>query len=163
MRRAAHIARPFDGRRLSPHRSHLRMDSRIQTNLRRGVKTISDASHSSPPSTFAVFRRRNFTPLWIAQFISTIGNGLLGVAASILVYRLTGSAMSVGFMLLAAAMPNLFVGLIAGVVVDRFDRKRIMIGANVICALAVAAIPVMLPRGIAWLYVLVAFSSAVEQ
>lgn len=66
-------------------------------------------------------------------------------------------------MLLAAAMPNLFVGLIAGVVVDRFDRKRIMIGANVICAVAVAAIPVMLPRGIAWLYVLVAFSSAVEQ
>ena len=66
-------------------------------------------------------------------------------------------------MLLAAAMPNLFVGLIAGVVVDRFDRKRIMIWANVICAVAVAAIPIMLPRGIAWLYVLVAFSSAVEQ
>lgn len=120
-------------------------------------------AHKGPPSAFAVFRRRNFTLLWIAQFISTIGNGLLGVAASILVYRLTGSAMSVGLMLLAAAMPNLFVGLIAGVVVDRFDRKRIMIGANVICALAVAAIPLMLPRGIIWLYVLVALSSAVEQ
>jgi len=120
-------------------------------------------AHKGPPSTFAVFRRRNFTLLWIAQFISTIGNGLLGVAASILVYRVTGSAMSVGLMLLAAAMPNLFVGLIAGVVVDRFDRKRIMIGANVICALAVAAIPFMLPRGIIWLYVLVAVSSAVEQ
>ena len=116
-----------------------------------------------PTSAFAVFRRRNFTLLWIAQFISTIGNGLLGVAASILVYRVTGSAMSVGFMLLAAAMPNLFVGLIAGVVVDRFDRKRIMIWANVICALAVAAIPIMLPRGILWLYGLVALSSAVEQ
>ena len=66
-------------------------------------------------------------------------------------------------MLLAAAMPSLFVGLIAGVVVDRFDRKRIMIGANAICALAVAAIPLMLPRGIIWLYILVAVSSAVEQ
>jgi MFS family permease len=65
-------------------------------------------------------------------------------------------------MLLAAAMPNLLVGLIAGVVVDRFDRKRIMIWANVICALAVAAIPFMLPRGIIWLYVLVALSSAVN-
>jgi MFS family permease len=71
--------------------------------------------------------------------------------------------MSVGFMLLAAAMPNLFVGLIAGVVVDRFDRKRIMIWANVICALAVVAIPLMLPQGILWLYGLVALSSAVEQ
>jgi MFS family permease len=120
-------------------------------------------AHKGKPSAFAVFRRRNFTLLWIAQFISTIGNGLLGVAASILVYRVTGSAMSVGFVLLAAAMPSLFVGLIAGVVVDRFDRKRIMIWANVICALAVAAIPIMLPRGIIWLYVLVALSSAVEQ
>jgi MFS family permease/CRP-like cAMP-binding protein len=127
------------------------------------VAHLSDVAHPGPPSTFAVFRRRNFTLLWIAQFISTIGNGLLGVAASILIYRLTGSAMSVGFMLLAAAMPNLFVGLIAGVVVDRFDRKRIMIWANVVCALAVAAIPIMLPRGIIWLYFLVALSSAVEQ
>jgi MFS family permease len=128
-----------------------------------GVKTNREMPDSGPPGTFAVFRRRNFTLLWIAQFISTIGNGLLGVAASILVYRITGSAMSVGFMLLAAAMPSLFVGLIAGVVVDRFDRKRIMIRANAICALAVAAIPIMLPRGIIWLYVLVALSSAVEQ
>src|SRR5580698_6606702 len=88
---------------------------------------------------------------------------MLGVAASILVYRVTGSAMSVGFMLLAAAMPSLFVGLIAGVAVDRFDRKRIMICANLVCALIVAVIPVMLPFGITWLYVLVALSSAVEQ
>ena len=120
-------------------------------------------AHKGPPSAFAVFRRRNFALLWVAQFISTIGNGLLGVAASILVYRVTGSAMSVGLMMLAAAMPNLFVGLIAGVAVDRFDRRRIMISANVICALAVALIPIMLPRGIVWLYILVALSSAVEQ
>jgi MFS family permease len=128
-----------------------------------GVKTISTAAHSVQPSTFAVFRRRNFTLLWTAQFISTIGNGLLAVAAEILVYRVTGSAMSVGLMLLAAAMPSLFVGLIAGVAVDRFDRKRIMIGANLICAVIVAAIPFLLPLGITWLYVLVALSSAVEQ
>ena len=66
-------------------------------------------------------------------------------------------------MLLAAAMPSLFVGLIAGVAVDRFDRKRIMICANLICAFIVAAIPILLPLGISWLYVLVALSSAVEQ
>lgn len=88
---------------------------------------------------------------------------MLGVAASVLVYRVTGSAMSVGLMLLAAAMPNLFVGLIAGVAVDRFERKRIMICANLICALVVAIIPVLLPLGITWLYALVALSSAVEQ
>ena len=88
---------------------------------------------------------------------------MLGVAASILVYRVTGSAMSVGLMLLAAAMPSLFVGLIAGVVVDRFNRKRIMISANLLCALVVAVIPLLLSLSITWLYVLVAISSAVEQ
>ena len=41
---------------------------------------------------FAVFRRRNFTLLWIAQLISVAGSALTALAASILVYRLTGSA-----------------------------------------------------------------------
>ena len=118
---------------------------------------------STRPSTFAVFRRRSFTLLWMAQFISTIGNGLTAIAASILVYRLTGSALSVGMMLLATALPGLFIGLIAGVVVDRFDRKRIMIAASLICAVLSAAIPLVLPFGIGWLYALVALSSAVGQ
>jgi hypothetical protein len=56
---------------------------------------------------FAIFRRRNFTLLWVAQFISVMGNGMVTVAASPLVYRLTGSALSVGLMLLAASLPNL--------------------------------------------------------
>lgn len=118
---------------------------------------------SSRPSAFAVFRRRNFTLLWIAQFISTMGSGLTAIAASILVYRVTGSALSVGMMLLATALPGLFVGLIAGVFVDRFDRKRIMIAANLICAALVAAIPFVLPLGIVWLYIVVALANAVGQ
>jgi MFS family permease/CRP-like cAMP-binding protein len=118
---------------------------------------------SARPSAFAVFRRRNFTLLWVAQFISTMGSGLTAIAASILVYRLTGSALSVGLMLLATALPGLFVGLIAGVFVDRFDRKRIMIAANLICAALVCAIPFVLPFGVTWLYIVVAVSSAVGQ
>ena len=118
---------------------------------------------SARPSMFAVFRRRNFMLLWIAQFVSTMGSGLTVIAASILVYRLTGSAWSVGLMLLATALPGLFVGLIAGVIVDRFDRKRIMIAASLICALLIAAIPFVLPLGSSWLYLLVALSSAVGQ
>src|SRR5262245_52586825 len=115
------------------------------------------------PSMFAVFRRRSFTLLWLAQFVSTLGNGLTTIAASILIYRFTGSAWSVGLMLLSAALPGLLVGLLAGVIVDRFDRKRIMITANLICALLVAAIPLALSLGSLCLYFLVALSSAVAQ
>ena len=115
------------------------------------------------PGPFAVFRKRNFVLLWIAQFISTMGAGLTAIAASILVYRETGSAFSVGLMLMATALPSLVVGLVAGVFVDRFDRKRIMIAAELIRAVLIVLIPVLLPFGVGWLYLLVLLSSAVAQ
>jgi CRP-like cAMP-binding protein len=55
------------------------------------------------------------------------------------------------------------VGLLAGVLVDRLNRKRIMIGADLIRAVLVFLIPLLVPLNIAWLYVIVALSSAVGQ
>src|SRR5689334_8438410 len=91
------------------------------------------------PSPFAVFRKRNFTLLWIGQLISTIGSALTDLVAGILVYRMTGSALSVGLLLIVTALPSLIIGLVAGVLVDRFDRRRIMIAADLIRALLVGA------------------------
>jgi MFS family permease len=121
------------------------------------------ATHLSRPSAFAVFRRRNFMLLWLAQLISVAGSALTALAASILVYHLTGSALSVGLMLMASALPSLFIGLLTGVFVDRYDRQRIMIAADLIRALLVGAIPVLVPFGIAWLYAIVILSSVVGQ
>lgn len=115
------------------------------------------------PSAFAVFRNRAFMLLWTAQLISSMGTALASLAASILVYRLTGSALSVGLMMMATALPTLLVGLLAGVFVDRWNRKRIMIAADLIRAVFVALIPLLLPFGIAWLYIVVMLSSAITQ
>jgi len=115
------------------------------------------------PSAFAVFRRRSFRLLWTAQLVSTSGSALTSLAAGILVYRLTGSALSVGLMLMATAVPTLLLGLVAGVFVDRYDRKRIMVAADLIRAALVFLIPFMLSFGITWLYVIVLLSSAVTQ
>src|SRR5512137_173505 len=115
------------------------------------------------PSPFAVFRRQNFRLLWSGQLVSTIGSSLTSLAASILVYRETGSALSVGLMLMATAAPSLVLGLIAGVFVDRWDRKRIMIIADLVRAVLVLAIPFLIPTSIAWLYVIVLLSSVVGQ
>jgi MFS family permease len=115
------------------------------------------------PSPFAVLRKRNFTLLWSGQLISTIGSSLTSLAASILIYRETGSALSVGLMLMATAIPSLFLGLIAGVFVDRFDRKRMMIAADLLRALIVFSIPFLAPQDILWLYVLVLLESCVTQ
>ncbi|MGA9532660.1 MAG: MFS transporter [Anaerolineales bacterium] len=114
-------------------------------------------------STFSVFKNRNFSLMWSAQLISTIGSALTSLAASIVIYRATGSALSVGLMLMATAAPSLFVGLLAGVFVDRWDRKRILIAADLLRAVIVLAIPSMIAVDITWLYVMILLSSGVSQ
>ncbi|MBI5880145.1 MAG: MFS transporter [Chloroflexi bacterium] len=125
--------------------------------------TTGTATQAASLSPFAVFRNRSFALLWSAEFVSSMGSALTSLAASILVFRLTGSAFSVGLMLMATAAPSVLIGLLAGVFVDRYDRKRIMIGADLVRAALVACIPLLVPLNIAWLYVIVALSSAVGQ
>ena len=103
--------------------------------------------------------------IWTAQLVSTIGDALTSLAAGIIVYERTGSALSVGLMLMATAVPTLVVGLIAGVVVDRYDRKKIMIASDLIRAGLVATLPFLLSStgSVVWLYVVVMLSSSVTQ
>jgi MFS family permease len=125
-----------------------------------------DPMASSPatvPGTLAVFRRRNFRLLWTAQLISTAGSSLTEVAAALLVYRMTGSALSVALVLAATVAPSLVVGVFAGVVVDRYDRRRVMLVADLVRAGLALAIPLLLPFGIAWLFLLVLLSSTAAQ
>lgn len=114
-------------------------------------------------SPFAVFKNRNFSLLWIGQFVETIGNSLTSIAASIYVYRETQSTLSVGLMLMATAAPSLLVGLFAGVFVDRYDRRKIMLAADILRGLLVALIPLLVPLSIVWLYVIVMLISAIGQ
>lgn len=127
--------------------------------------TASAPGQTAQPSPFAIFRNRNFTLLWTGQLISTIGDALTSLAAGILVYQITGSVLSVGLILMASAAPTLVFGLIAGVVVDRYDRKMIMVVTCLIRAVLIALIPlVVIPTGdILWLYVIVLLSASVQQ
>lgn len=127
------------------------------------MTSIAASPQTPAPSPLSVFRNRAFTLMWSGQLISTIGTALSSLAASILVFRLTGSALSVGLMLMATAAPSLLVGLVAGVFVDRYDRRRIMIAADVLRAGLALLIPFLVPVNILWLYIMVALSSAVGQ
>ena len=115
---------------------------------------------------FAVFRRRDFSLLWLAQLISTAGSSLTDLAAGIYVYRLTGSALAVGLTLMVTAIPSLIVGLLAGVFVDRHDRKRILIVTCLIQAVIVAGIAVVIgieAVALPGLYVLLFLNAGVKQ
>ena len=125
---------------------------------------MSIAAEPAPTlSPFAVFRNRNFSKMWTGQLISTMGSALTSLAASIYIFRLTNSIMSVGLMLMATAAPSLLVGLFAGVLVDRYDRKRIMITADLLRAVLVFLIPFLVPLSVIWLYVIVMITSAIGQ
>jgi MFS family permease len=113
-------------------------------------------------SPTAVFRRRDFVLLWVAQLVSTAGSSLTDLAASIFVYEQTGSAFLVGVTLMATAVPSLLVGLIAGVFVDRWDRRRVMIVASLVQAGIVAAIPLLIGVHVALLYVAILANAGIK-
>jgi len=129
------------------------------------VTASAPAAEPPKPSPYAIFRNRYFTYLWTGQLISTIGDALTSLAAGIFVYQITGSVLSVGLILMASAAPTLVFGLIAGVIVDRYDRKTIMIVSGLLRALLVGLIPILVLSGddIIWLYVLVLASASVQQ
>lgn len=119
---------------------------------------------AQPTSMFSVFRKRNFRLMWTAEFVSVVGSSLTDLAAGILVFRLTGSAFMVGLTLMVTAIPTLFVGLFAGVFVDRFDRKQIMLGSDLLRGLIVLTIPFGVAQfGLIALYVALFFAAVVRQ
>jgi CRP-like cAMP-binding protein len=127
--------------------------------------TAATVPAASPVGPFAIFHNRFFVNLWTGQLISTIGDALTSLAAGIIVFKVTGSILNVGIMLMVSSIPTLIFGLVAGVIVDRFDRKTIMIASVVIRGALVAAIPLSLSLtgDILWLYVIVLLSASVRQ
>lgn len=118
------------------------------------------------PSMFAVFRRRDFSLLWLAQLVSTAGSSLTDLAAAIFVWRATNSALAVGLTLMVTAVPSLVVGLLAGVYVDRHDRKRIMVATCLIQAVVVGLIAVVIgidAIAVPGLYLLLLTNAGVKQ
>ncbi|MCI0582360.1 MAG: MFS transporter, partial [Chloroflexi bacterium] len=115
-------------------------------------------------SMFSIFRKRDFSLMWTAQLVSTIGSALTDLAAAILVFRITNSALNVGLTLLVTALPTLFVGLFAGVFVDRFNRKWILLASDLFRGLLVLSIPFVVSQvGIVGLYVVLFLAATVRQ
>jgi MFS transporter, DHA3 family, macrolide efflux protein len=121
---------------------------------------------AQPPtsaSPLAVFRRRDFVLLWMAQLVSTAGSALTDLAAGIFVWQQTQSAFLVGLTLMATAAPSLVVGLVAGVFVDRFDRRKIMLASNLGQAAVVVMIPFLIGVNVALLFVALLVNAGVKQ
>jgi MFS family permease len=79
----------------------------------------------------------------VSHFLSLLGNGILAVALPLIVLHTTGSPLSVGVVSTATAGPALLVGLCAGVVIDRVNRRTCSMLSDVVSAASVAAIPIV--------------------
>ncbi len=86
---------------------------------------------------------RNYRYTWIGQIVSEVGDHFNNIAVFALAMRYSDGGMVVAGVLIARAIPMLLVGPLAGVILDRFDRKRIMISSDLLrFVIAILFIPV---------------------
>jgi MFS family permease len=97
--------------------------------------------------SFRALRRRNYRLLFIGQSISLTGSWMQQLALSWLVYRLTGSALFLGLVAFANQLPATLVSPLAGVLADRWDRHRILVGTQLLGMVQAAAIAVLVIGG----------------
>lgn len=94
----------------------------------------------------ALWRDRNFGAFWAAQTLSVVGDGFAAVAVPLLVLQVTGSVARMGLLTAAAGVASVATALFAGVVVDRVDRRALLIRCDLARMVLYALIPV------AWLF-----------
>lgn len=90
---------------------------------------------------------RNFVIIWIGQLISTIGSGLTGFALSIWIYQETGEAAPFVYTALFNSLPVVMFSLFAGALVDRLNRRWVMILTDIGAALTTLVIFLLYTSG----------------
>ncbi|HEX2049228.1 MAG TPA: MFS transporter, partial [Actinomycetota bacterium] len=100
----------------------------------RAVGSAQDAGYRT------LLRNRNFRRLFAAQSVSSLGDWI-GVIAIALIARNLGGDVGVGTVMIARVVPGFIAGPVAGVIADRFDRKRIMVAADAARAVIIFSLP----------------------
>jgi MFS family permease len=86
---------------------------------------------------------RNLSLLLSGQLISQIGDKFHMLAVAYLVLKTTGSPAKMGLVLFCSVFPTMFLGFISGAFLDRYSRKIIIVGTDIIRGLIVAALAVL--------------------
>ncbi len=111
-----------------------------------------------------LLRQRNYALLWVGGLISVLGDWVLIAALPFYVYNLTGSALASGGMFIALTLPNIVLGSVAGVFADRWDRRRVMVAADLSrAAVLLLLLAVRSPDWIWLVYAVAALDAAISQ
>jgi len=100
-----------------------------------------------------VLRLRDYRQIWMGQAVSDIGDGTTFLLLLLVVNELTHSTTALAIMSIALVVPKFTVGLLAGVFVDRWDRRRTMLGADLLRMVVVLGFAGAAMAGQVWLLV----------
>jgi DHA3 family macrolide efflux protein-like MFS transporter len=110
---------------------------------------VNDNAAAPPrePAGRVLAEMRTFSVIWFGQLVSSLGSGLTGFALPVWIYQKTGSAEAFGLLFFAATVPMVLLSPIAGALVDRWDRRRVLVWSDGLSALMTLAIAVLLYTG----------------
>ncbi|MEU6862121.1 MFS transporter [Streptomyces sp. NPDC046876] len=117
-------------------------------------------AHDGPGAAVPLRRNRDFGLLWGGAGLSLLAGRATAVAYPLTVLWVTGSPGDAGLVGTALLLPQLLVQLPGGALVDRWDRRRIMLGAGLGQALIAGAVAALLLSGHVWLWALLAAAFA---
>jgi predicted MFS family arabinose efflux permease len=111
-----------------------------------------------------VLRHRDFSLLWWGGLVSVAGDFMLVAVLPYVVYVRTGSTVATAGMTVAELLPGIVLGSAAGVLVDRWDRRRVLLVVNLLQAVVVLALLLLLagPGLLGVVYVVAAVQSALS-
>ena len=94
----------------------------------------------SEESALAVFKNRPFLLLWLAQAATQIGGNMVIFGLTVVISKSTGSTTAVSALILTFLVPAVLFSAVAGVFVDRLDRRLVLIVTNVLRGIAFVAV-----------------------
>jgi MFS family permease len=104
-------------------------------------KNISDTGARAPTDEGALWRNRDFLLLWAGQAVSSIGSQISAFALPLLVLTLTNSPAQAGLLTALQRAPYLIFSLPVGALIDRWNRKRVMLLADGLRCAVYALVP----------------------
>lgn len=104
---------------------------------------MNDEAPGGTARLVRALRHRNYRLFFGGQGVSLVGTWITRVATSWLVYRLTGSELLLGVVAFASQIPMLILAPFAGVLIDRWDRRRLLVATQVVSAIQSALLAVL--------------------
>ncbi len=125
------------------------------------VTEPTDAPSVDAPSRFGALRHSQFRRFWLGSIFAVGAFNLNMLAQGILVFDLTGSALDLGTLGLATAVPTITVTLFGGVLADRIDRRKLLMGAQIVLAILLALLATLVVTDViqVWHVYVIAFFS----